>query len=212
MFKQPLVRQSKKQYQLLWIISLAFVAIIFLLQLPNTHLIVDLFRYWETISLFILLLHPYTILKTICQESYTFFLPFSKKQLLINELKIWLIAAAIYLVTMYGLSISVEFIHSARPTIQESFMRIQLYLYSYMTFLVGILVLQAMAALIIHLVFKVNHHLLMGIIIIYNFFSLLLGLFCGFIGISQEMFLLIYAVISCGLSLYCFKFIERVNQ
>ena len=212
MFKQSLVRQSKRQYQLIWIISLAFVAIIFLLQLPNTHLIVDLFRYWETISLFILLLHPYTILKTICQESYTFFLPFSKKQLLINELKIWLIAAAIYLVTMYGLSISVEFIHSARPTIQESFMRIQLYLYSYTTLLVGLLVLQAMAALIIHLVFKVNHHLLMGIIIIYNFFSFLCGLFYGFIGISQEMFLLIYALISCSLSLYCFKFIERVNQ
>ena len=212
MFKQPLIRHSKQQYQLIWMISLAFVALIFIFQLPNTHLIVDLFRYWEFISLFIILLHPYTILKTICQESHTFFLPFSRKQLLINELKIWLIATIIYLIVMYGLSISVEFIHSSRPALQESFIRIQLYLYSYTTFLVGLLVLQAMAALIIHLVFKVNHRLLMGMIVIYNFFSLLCGLFYGFIGISQEMFLLIYALISCSLSLYCFKFIERVNQ
>lgn len=212
MFKQPLIRHSKQQYQLIWMISLAFVALIFIFQLPNNHLIVDLFRYWEFISLFILLLHPYTILKTICQEAHTCFLPFSRKQLLINELKIWLLAAVIYLVIMYGLSISVEFIHSARPALQESFMRIQFYLYSYTTFLIVLLVLQAMAALIIHFVFKMNYRLLMGMIVIYNFFSLLCGLFYGFIGISQEIFLLIYAVISCSLSLYCFKFIERVNQ
>ena len=212
MFKQPLVRQSKQQYQLIWIISLAFVALIFIFQLPNTHLLVNLFRYWEIISLFIILLHPYTILKTICEESHTFFLPFSKKQLLINELKRWLIASAIYLVTMYGLSISVEFIHSARPVLQESFMRVQFYLYSYTTLLVGLLVLQVMGALIIHVVFKVNYRLLIGVLVIYNFVSLLFGLFYGFIGISQEMYLLTYALMSSSLSLYCFKFIERVNQ
>ena len=212
MFKQPLIRHSKKQYQLIWMISLAFVALIFIFQLPNTHLIVDLFRYWEIISLFILLVHPYTILKTVCQESYTFFLPFSREQLLINELKIWFIGLIIYLGIMYGLSTGVEFFYSPRPALQESFMRTQFYLYSYTTLLVGLLVLQVMAGLIIHVVFKVNYRLLIGMLVIYNFVALLFGLFYGFIGISQEMFLLIYAVISCSLSLYCFKFIERVNQ
>lgn len=213
MFKTPLLRHSRKQYEWLWIISLAFVAIIFILKLPTTHFIVSLFRYWEIISLFIVLLHPYTILKTLCQSSYTFGLPMSKKKLLLNELIPWFIATLLYIVVMYGLSIAVEFVHSMSPSTQRSFVVTQLYLYSYMTFLVGLLVLQAMAMLILNATYGWSYRILMGILVSYNFIMLVIGLpFFETVGIRNEVFVLLYAIISSLGSLLCFQFIEKIHQ
>lgn len=212
---QPLVHHSKENYQWIWIISLVFIALIFIFKLPSTHFIVNLFRFWEIISLFIILLHPYTILKTICQTPYTFGIPLSKKQLLLRELKMWGIAVLLYLVVMYGLSIGVEFVDSAHPSLQQSFM-MSLYMYGYTTFLVELLVLQGMAILILNSAFGINYRLLMTGVVIYNFVMLVAGSMFGFslegFGISSEIFIVMYAVISCVGSLYCFRFIERVNQ
>ncbi len=213
---QPLVHHSKENYQWIWIISLVFVALIFIFKLPSTHFIVNLFRFWEIISLFIILLHPYTILKTICQTPYTFGIPLSKNQLLLRELKMWGIALLLYLVVMYGLSIGVEFVDSVRPSVQQSFMMSQLYRYGYITFLVELLVLQGMAVLILNSAFGINYRLLMTGVVIYNFVMLVAGSMFRFsleeFGVSSEIFIGMYALISCIGSLYCFRFIERLNQ
>lgn len=216
MNKKPLVYHAKNYYEWIWVVSLSLVGLIFLFRLPQSHWIVGMYEFWKMISFCILFFYPYYSLKAICFETYTFTLPYSKKQLLWQDIKLWFIGTALYVMTICGLSLLIEFRSYIRPEFQEIMINSKIEIYFLTCVGLAMIVLQGMGALILTAIYQVDLRWCMAIIIfanilffyLFNDVSYQLQLF----RFSANILLLTYVGMACSWVIYCFKDLEKVNQ
>lgn len=216
MMKQRLVPNVKRNYLLMLAITISLSSLILVFNLSETHFFVRLFSMWEVVSIVAILFYPYQVLRKICNEAYSFSLPISKKRLLWQEVKPWLMAAPVYLVLLGVLK---TVVHMRYPTLFQSPMYYawnQVGQYAFTT-LFGILFLvQAMAVLILSLAHSIHYGLVVSFVIICNIVCIQIGnRFIGIwyqIGLPPSTAFLVYSSFVGLFFIFALRHIEKINQ